>query len=115
GGCATPEAACMLPRAASGRRRSSRASPSRASRAPRRSAGAPPWTARTASARTGAASRSSARARARPGSSTTRLVAMRPLERSAPLGLEEERDQTEDERVERDGLGQREAEPADRL
>src|SRR5687768_7045926 len=30
-------------------------------------------------------------------------------------GLEEERDEAEDERVERDGLGQRETEPADRL
>ena len=34
---------------------------------------------------------------------------------TSSIGLEEERDQAEDERVEGDRLGQREAEPADRL
>src|SRR4051812_20944936 len=44
-----------------------------------------------------------------------RVVGAMPSERSAPPRLEEEGDQAEDERVEGDGLGEREAEPPDRL
>src|SRR5215216_7517388 len=43
-----------------------------------------------------------------------RLVAVS-SDRRSPPGLEEERDQAEDERVEGNGLRQREPEPADRL